>query len=394
MAETLLRSLLSPISPKEFIGDYYEKKHLHIPSDDHHKFDDIMTGSTIDEVLENYALSIPLTRMAKKDADLEADEYTLEGSSTIDTVKVAKQFADGATLILSSLQFRVASLKKYCDQLSRELGQRIQTNIYCTPGDNSQGFLVHHDTHDVIILQVEGSKSWKIYDSPVELAVKDQQFYKDKYDHGDVIDSFIMNPGDLLYIPRGLMHAAVTESDRSVHVTTGLMGDTLQDLVVDEVNRLVLSDPRFRRGLTPEYWTGNMNISRLKEGYEALIKTLSQEGYLEGILQEAHKKFVATYQPSMPAPLKNNQDRSHLNVDSVIQYERTLPYHIEEGKEQLTLYMCNRELQLPLELMPVIEELAKKSQLKVSEIPLLDSESQLPFADTLIEFGFLRIVKL
>jgi len=388
---SILSNLLYPVTITEFYESYFESKHLLVKASNPEKFNGVMTGGTIDEVLMHQALSIPLTRMAKKDADLEAKDYTLEGTNTIDPAKVSSQFADGATLILSSLQFRVPTLKNYCDSLATELGQRIQTNIYCTPGSNSQGFLVHHDTHDVIILQIEGTKRWKIYESPIELAVKDQQFYKDKHRHGKVIDEFTMEQGDLLYIPRGLMHAAVTESDRSIHVTTGVMGDTFQDLMVDEINRLVLTDPILRRGLFKGYQQDHADLSRLRESYSALITKLSEKNRLEQILKEAHKKFVATYPPILDRPLGNIKKVEELESSTQLYHSSSTPHHLEIKDDLLTIYMCNRELELPVEFANVVQSLAEKERFKVSEIPGMDIESQLEFAETLVEFGFLRI---
>jgi ribosomal protein L16 Arg81 hydroxylase len=40
----------------------------------------------------------------------------------------------------------------------------VQTNIYLTPASN-QGFRTHYDNHDVMVVQVEGEKLWRFYNS-------------------------------------------------------------------------------------------------------------------------------------------------------------------------------------------------------------------------------------
>ena len=51
----------------------------------------------------------------------------------------------------------------------------MQANSYYTPR-RSQGFAVHHDTHDVFVLQVAGEKHWRVYDPLLELPLKAQRW--------------------------------------------------------------------------------------------------------------------------------------------------------------------------------------------------------------------------
>jgi hypothetical protein len=42
----------------------------------------------------------------------------------------------------------------------------VQVNAYLTP-PASRGLGVHHDTHDVFVLQVHGRKLWQVWDAAV-----------------------------------------------------------------------------------------------------------------------------------------------------------------------------------------------------------------------------------
>ena len=55
-----------------------------------------------------------------------------------------------------------------------DLGHPVQANAYATPA-GAQGFAVHHDTHDVFVLQVAGEKRWLVYEPALELPLKDQR---------------------------------------------------------------------------------------------------------------------------------------------------------------------------------------------------------------------------
>ena len=94
----------------------------------------------------------------------------------------------------------------------------MQANSYYTPR-GSQGFAVHHDTHDVLVLQVAGEKRWLLYDPLLELPLKHQRYSKSLGDEGEPTDDLVLRAGDTLYLPRGWLHQAETSDTDSLHLT-------------------------------------------------------------------------------------------------------------------------------------------------------------------------------
>ena len=62
-----------------------------------------------------------------------------------------------------------------------------------------------------------------------------------------------LEAGDLLYLPRGRVHAAEATSEVSVHLTVGLHAPTLLMLVTRALNALSYSDDRVHTQLPPRY---------------------------------------------------------------------------------------------------------------------------------------------
>ena len=62
-----------------------------------------------------------------------------------------------------------------------------------------------------------------------------------------------LETGDLLYLPRGRVHAAEATSEVSVHLTLGLQAPTLLMLVTRALNALSYSDDRVHTQLPPRY---------------------------------------------------------------------------------------------------------------------------------------------
>ena len=110
----------------------------------------------------------------------------------------------------------------YCRGVEAALGWPVQANAYRTPA-SAQGFAVHHDTHDVFVLQVCGHKRWRIYEPVVEAPLKDQRWSAADADAvGEPLHDITLRAGDTLYIPRGWPHEAASADEASLHITVGL----------------------------------------------------------------------------------------------------------------------------------------------------------------------------
>lgn len=93
-------------------------------------------------------------------------------------------------------------------QLEASLGE-ISMNVYHS-GPNAVALNRHCDSYDVLVLQLENNKEWEV------CSVENVR---------DGWTNITMVPGDLLYIPKGVWHAATTASGfrTTTHLTIGLL---------------------------------------------------------------------------------------------------------------------------------------------------------------------------
>ena len=125
----------------------------------------------------------PAFRLVKAGEQLRlrdhADRHPVAAASrspaSADPGAVAAAFADGATIVAQGLHHWWPPIARFCRNLEAELGHPAQANAYWTPRD-SQGLPVHHDTHDVFVLQIAGEKRWLVYEPVLELPLKDQRY--------------------------------------------------------------------------------------------------------------------------------------------------------------------------------------------------------------------------
>ncbi len=115
-------------------------------------------------------------------------------------------------------------------KLTYELGYSTQVNAYCS-WSSKQGFSRHYDTHDVFILQVEGSKQWPVYNETFKYPLSNQKSASLTSPEEESYLSCVLHPGDVLYIPRGHWHYAVTQDEPFIHLTLGIHCKTGVDLL-------------------------------------------------------------------------------------------------------------------------------------------------------------------
>lgn len=148
-----------------------------------------------------------------------------------DPQKVRQHFSEGATLAIQLLDRYYPPLNQICTALSAFLGHPCQFSAYLTP-PSAQGLDIHHDTHDVVVLQLEGIKRFYIYPVMIERPIPSIHLESGVYKKLQPKASYILNPGDVLYIPRGVPHRAETsDSKSSLHLTLGILAITWASLI-------------------------------------------------------------------------------------------------------------------------------------------------------------------
>jgi hypothetical protein len=110
--------------------------------------------------------------------------------------------------------------------LEGEFAARVVANVYCSFKD-VQAFQTHYDLHDVFAVQTEGEKTWRVYESRADAPVAplppgDEGEKWLIASRGRLLFEAHMKPGDILYLPRGQYHDALTGAQASLHVTFGV----------------------------------------------------------------------------------------------------------------------------------------------------------------------------
>ena len=247
-----LSRVLNPLTWPDFMDQYWERETLHIERDDAGHFDHILRLTDIETLLSSRELMFPAVQLSRKRSPVAVAAYT-DNSQRIVPGRLIEEYRQGATIVMSAAHQSLPALAQFRRRVQAELDLRCQTNLYLSP-PGEQGFGAHYDSHDVFILQVQGSKTFNFYEGGVERPYSHEGFDATVHKPGELAESVTLSAGDTLYIPRGVFHDAVACDDASLHITLGVYALTLRDALLEMVDVMTQADPRYRRSVPEELW--------------------------------------------------------------------------------------------------------------------------------------------
>ena len=327
-------------------------------------------------------LRYPAFRMVKEGGLIALGEYASDlpwrphpFTGTADPDRVAAAFAEGATVVLQGLHLNWTPVAKFIRVLEADLGQPAQANAYYTPR-GSQGFAVHHDTHDVFVLQVAGEKHWRIYDPLLELPLKEQRYSKALGDHGSPVLELTLRAGDTLYLPRGWLHDALTSETDSLHITVGVNVHTWIDavrLALDECEE----DVEFRRSVPEDGEPAADLLERLAARLEAA-----------DVARRARAKLVRSRRPILEGQMEELRTLDSLTTDTPLERRSTVIADLDGA----TLSFEGKQVTLPEHALAELEAIYEAEEpFTAADLPGdLDDESRLVLVRRLIREGFVR----
>jgi hypothetical protein len=235
----------------------------------------LLPWSEIDRLIAQDGIPREQIRVLLNKNSVERRLFRDEKSDRIRSGALQGLAAQGATLLINNISNLAPPIAELAANVERELGHRTHVNAYLSFGAQS-AFLTHADGHDVIIVQVHGSKHWRCYGEHEPSPARGGHTTA----LNDVVWEDALHPGDVLYVPRGDVHAATPIQSPSVHLTIGVTENTGADFVKWLANKAV-ADEVFRRNLarnaSPQERAGRE--AELKLALRRLIDTTPFDDY-------------------------------------------------------------------------------------------------------------------
>ncbi|MEU9803329.1 cupin domain-containing protein [Streptomyces sp. NPDC051000] len=320
-----LSRLIALLDMATFQSEYFEKKPLLIRRDNRAYYADLLTLDDVDEILSLSSLHNEDVRVATEGSIVSLDERLAFGphGHTNAQEAVYASYREGATIIIDGLHGRWAPLKRLVHAMGAETNAKFQVNTYLTPGGQAQGFKPHQDNHDVFVAQAHGVKRWALYGTRYELPLKHQNHQVAVDGYGEPEHEFDLHPGDLLYLPRGTVHAARSTDSASLHLTFGARPVLRANILIEAIEQVLNSDVRFRQGLPLGFVSDKELGRKSEEDLTQLIGILAEKLSAAGMLENAITQAISINSPDLRNHLTDLEQLGGIDLDTVV--KRTLP---------------------------------------------------------------------
>lgn len=397
--------LFAPLGIEEFVAGHLEQDVLHL---DRHApklvdgiFDLDSMGYCARYMKPQIGKSVRLVPSGDDPEETVMLNAAVDSSPDHGEQFLIESFAKGKTIIFNAAEQYWPPVERIIADLKEALACDVKCNVYCTPPE-SQGFDTHVDAHDVLVLQTDGSKTWRLHEVDSTLPLESTPLASEMFsmlsgsrpDYGDPTREVTLHPGDLLYLPRGVPHSAASTSEHSIHLTIGLYPLRRHEFLSRLVDLLAFEDEGLRRRMSIEVMKGERpeasaaelfrELADIADGLEKPIDVnrlaeISAESYLRSA------DTTGAYESAIGV--------ESMTLESVVERPEGCSWLVRRTEQDFRV-RCGGSMALPFKLEPVMGFLDKNSIFRVADMPsLMSDDAKLILCRNMIRNGLLRISK-
>jgi hypothetical protein len=304
---------VAPFDAAQFRAEYFGRRPVYMPAGGRRQLD-LLPWARFNEVLaltpywHEETLKVYFkSRAALRENYCDIHDLAPGQRAPVNPEKVKALLGLGASLVANHLHRVCPPVAAVAHLLEREFAARVFANVYCSFRD-VQAFQTHYDLHDVFAYQAEGEKAWRVYEARAESPVAplppgDEVEKWLVNSRGKLLFEVVMKPGDLLYLPRGQYHDALTGAQASLHVTFGVAPPTALALF-KVLEKLFEGDAAFRAYL-PDARAPHDLQERLKQLAGRVYSVMTSAAFVDDVrhLQQEQARSPAGYAlPSQVTP--------------------------------------------------------------------------------------------
>jgi 50S ribosomal protein L16 3-hydroxylase len=261
---------------------------------------------------------------------------------------------------------------------------------YATKG---AGVGAHYDRYDVFLIQGEGQRQWQVGQTCNEnsaLMVHDQLSLLQNF---ELSEEFILNPGDMLYIPPLVAHKGVALSDVCVTYSVGFRSPSHGDVLTtfaDERSMDISADLRLKdHGFTSN--SGEISAADV----EGLMRLMRDQITPENVAQWFGKHSTEAKYPALDM---SEEAMDQTELESIISdaygvlrvSEGVRLAYTWQGDGGLTLFVQGEALPCPPDATAFVEAIANQWLLEIDEMaPLVANDAAMAMLLILHNQGYL-----
>ena len=204
-----LARLLQPCAPAIFFRQYWGQRPLLLLRRQIEYYAALFSMRNADAVLRLASLRYPDLQLLNKERQAVPLERfgrmqtaSRHDSGVPEVSHLYGAYAQGGIIFVHALQKYWQTIAALCRNLEQSFTHPVNADLYLAHKD-SPGFRPHFHTHDEFILQIAGRELWRLYDVMPLMSGnhRPQPLLQEELPPPEHEND--LQPGDLLYIPRG-----------------------------------------------------------------------------------------------------------------------------------------------------------------------------------------------
>ncbi|MEM7482690.1 MAG: cupin domain-containing protein [Acidobacteriota bacterium] len=383
--------LFSPLGLSTFVAQYWQSQHLLLQRDHSSHYGDLFRLRDIDRYLtlaaETGLGNISLIRDGKVTRKLRP--------RGLDVRQLYSALGNGSTLLFEQIDHLWMPVRELAADLARSLSARVKVNVYLTP-PGRQGAPIHPDIQDVFVLQLEGAKEWHLYGESMYEPVETTEYLTElgyrrpvMPKEPEAMPPVTLEPGDLLYMPRGLLHRAVAPADRpSLHLTVCATPIYWVDFLKVAIEAASLERPELAAALPPGFeWAGV--DATLQEAFESAVDLVRRGTSFATVAQAFAQRTEKLPGDGHFHTLLHLEE---ITAETVLEARTGSPCEIVHRGDKVELRCGSIKLQGPAGVAQAFERIRDRPRLRVAEFSEdLSAEAKVSLARRLVSEGLLRV---
>ncbi len=256
-----LPELILPLTERDFRDHLRERSPIFRRSRGENRFGELLNWAMLRNLIETGVIPPDQFAFTASTRPLPATFYLKDGK--IDVANFNGLLNKNVSLVTKPIERYLPALNVLCADVAARLGENVGAAVVATSGDGG-ALELHFDAPDVLVLQIEGSKRWRIYDRPVDHPIKGM--HRPDPPRTQPIFDDILRPGDMLLVPGGYWHQCDNDgADISLHLSLLITAPTAWHAMRSFMPKL-LSEDAFRVPLS------RFTDEAAKAAHEAALK--------------------------------------------------------------------------------------------------------------------------
>ncbi|MGV0731624.1 JmjC domain-containing protein [Mycolicibacter sinensis] len=377
--------LLAPVTVQTFLDELWGAALHHIGRDRADYFDGLSGLATAGQLLESLRTEPSAVRLVRGADHLAPEQYTL-ADGTLDLGRIHAELDNGYTIICNNIEKYLRPMSTLTHGVEVELNFPTHVNAYVTP-PSAVGFLPHYDHHDVLVLQIQGHKTWYFYgDEPIPPHLMQQLHEVDPAGLPEPT-SLHLSAGDTLYVPRGRVHSAETTSESSLHLTVGIHVPTVLTLLTHTLQLLSLRDDVVHTRLPARH----LDDPQLQAGLGAVVRDALAAVETPAALAEGLGAMQDLLVRRARCPVVGQvADTVGIDADTLVRKQQPLYSRVTRTVDGVGLQFAQLVVSARPDHEAAMRFLSDATEsFRVGELPGLTAAQQLELVRSLIMSGFL-----